>query len=81
MIDSLIEVLTDGLKVHTINAGCKSDLSNLIRSTLCTTLTSLLLQFVLCDWCECVYECAWYHNTFRVNLSLGNKVALYCIVN
>ena len=23
---------------------------------------------------------AWYHNTFLVHLSLGNKVVLYCIV-
>ena len=36
--------------------------------------------FFLCDWCECVYECAWYHNTFLVHLSLGDKVVLYCIV-
>ena len=26
-----------------------------------------------------VCECAWYHNTFLVHLSLGNKVVLYCI--
>ena len=25
-----------------------------------------------------MYECAWYHNTFPVHLSLGNKVVLYC---
>ena len=25
-----------------------------------------------------MYECAWYHNTFLVHLSLGNKVVLYC---
>ena len=24
------------------------------------------------------YECAWYHNTFHVRLSLGNKIVLYC---
>ena len=34
----------------------------------------------LCDWCECVYECAWYHNTFLVYLSFGNKVVLYCVL-
>ena len=28
----------------------------------------------------CVYECAWYYNTFLVQLPLGNKVVLYCIV-
>ena len=28
----------------------------------------------------CVYECAWYHNTFLVRLSLGSKAVLYCIV-
>ena len=34
----------------------------------------------VCDWCECVYECAWYHKTFLVHLSLGNQVVSYCIV-
>ena len=32
----------------------------------------------VCDWCECVYERAWYHNTLLVHLSLGNEVVLYC---
>ena len=40
----------------------------------------LLVVVVLCDWCECMYECAWYHNTFSVHLSLGNKGVLYCIL-
>ena len=30
----------------------------------------------VCDWCECVYECACYHNTFHVHLSPGNIVVL-----
>ena len=36
--------------------------------------------FVVCVSGVSVYECAWYHNTFLVHLSLGNKVVLYCIV-
>ena len=31
----------------------------------------------MCDWCECVLECAWYHNTFLVHLSLASKAVLY----
>ena len=82
----LIEVLTDRLKVYTIHTECQSYRFNLIKSTLCTTLTFLLLQFVfafvcVCDWCECVYKCVWYHNTFLVHLSLGNEVVLYWIVS
>ena len=69
-----MEVLTDRLKVYTIHAGCQSYLFNLIRSFLCITLTFLLLQFF------CVCECALYHNTLLVHLSLGNKVVLYGIV-
>ena len=46
----------------------------------CTTLTFLLLQVFSVFFNVTgvsVYECAWYNNTFLVQLSLGNKVVLH----
>ena len=40
------------------------------------TVIGFYVFFFLCDWCECVYECALCHNTILVHLSLGNKVVL-----
>ena len=67
-------------KVYTLHAGYWSYLFNLIRSTLCTTLTFLLLYFLFFILCKCVPMSVLGTIRFLVHFSLGNKVELYCIV-